>query len=55
MRGDRHQHEAMTAATDVEDEGLLTRELQPSLRSTGGGSDSSTQPHGQYMLRDGSV
>jgi len=50
-----HQHEAMTAATDVDDDWLLTIELLSSLRATGGGSKASTQQHDRYMLRDRSV
>jgi len=54
-RRGRYRYEAMTAVTDVDDDWLLTRELRSSLRSTGVGSNASTQQHDRYMLRDGSV
>jgi len=54
-RRDRHKNEAMTTATDEDDDWLLTRELRSSLRSTGGGSNTPSQKHDRYLLRDGSV
>jgi len=52
---DRHQHGAMTAATDADGDWWLTREPWSSLHSTDDDSNASIQQRDRYMSKDGSA